>query len=192
MTTVKFCASCGSNLEVRAIDGEDRLACPECSFVHWGSYSVGVGALVVRDGKMLLVRRAQEPGKGYWTNPGGYIEQHEPIHSTIEREVKEEAGIEARTVGIVAVRDQPRDIHNVYIAFEMEYVGGEPVPDQYEVDGAGFFSPEEIAELNVAPFTKWLADIAFNGQTGGLEKDNENELQFRHAGLFKVPTGESR
>ncbi|MDF2659605.1 MAG: hypothetical protein K0Q94_2396 [Paenibacillus sp.] len=192
MTMVKYCASCGSNLEVRVIDGEERQACPNCSFVHWGSYSVGVGALVVRDGKMLLVRRAQEPGKGYWTNPGGYIEQHEPIHSTIEREVKEEAGVEARTVGIVAVRDQPRDIHNVYIAFEMEYVSGEPVPDQFEVDGAGFFSPEEIAGMNVAPFTKWLADIAFNGQTGGLEKDDENELQFRHAGLFKVPTRTSR
>ncbi len=128
-------------LETRDIGGGLRHACSECAFVHWGNYSVGVGALVVKDGKMLLVRRAQEPGKGYWTNPGGYIEQLELIHETIEREVLEEAGVQAAVKSIVAVRDQPRHIHNVYIAFAMEYLGGEPKPDGEEVDAAGFLQP---------------------------------------------------
>ncbi|PYI55219.1 NUDIX hydrolase [Paenibacillus flagellatus] len=190
MTTVRYCSTCGTKLETRTIDGVERLACssPDCSFVHWGSYSVGVGALLVRDGKVLLVRRAQEPGKGYWTNPGGYIEQHEPIETTIEREVEEEAGVVARAAGIVAVRDQPRDVHNVYIAFAMEYVSGEPKPDNREVDAAGFFGPEEMAEMNVAPFTRWLVDVALNGRSDGLERDERTELPIRHAGLFKVAT----
>lgn len=123
MSNVNFCSGCGARLEIRMIDGTERLACPSCSFVHWGSYSVGVGALLVKDGKVLLVRRAQNPGKGFWTNPGGYIEQYEQIQRTIEREVLEEAGVTGRATGIVAVRDQPRDIHNVYLAFAMEYVG---------------------------------------------------------------------
>ncbi|TMV51628.1 NUDIX hydrolase [Paenibacillus mesophilus] len=189
MSTVQYCSSCGTKLETRAIDGHDRIACPACPFVHWGSYSIGVGALLKKDGKVLLVRRAQDPGKGYWTNPGGYIEQHEPIQKTIEREVLEEAGVESRAVGILALRDQPRDIHNVYVAFEMEYVSGEPAPDNYEVDAAGFFSLEEMAAMNVAPFTKWLVNIALNGQNGGLEKDESNDLPLKNAGLFKVPTG---
>lgn len=188
MASVQFCSSCGTKLEKRAIDGEERLACPSCPFVHWGSYSIGVGALLKKDGKVLLVRRAQEPGKGYWTNPGGYIEQHEPIEKTIEREVAEEAGIEARAVGVLAVRDQPRDIHNVYIAFEMEYVSGEPTPDQFEVDAAGFFDAEEMASMNVAPFTRWLVNIALNGQTAGLEKDDATSLPLKQLGLFKVAT----
>ena len=99
----KFCITCGSALEKRDVDGAARMACTACSFVHWGSYSVGVGALVVKEEKVLLVRRAQEPGKGYWTNPGGYIEQLELITETIQREVKEEAGIDAVVRSVVAV-----------------------------------------------------------------------------------------
>ena len=91
---VKFCSSCGAAMETRDMDGTPRRACTQCSYVHWGSYSIGAGALVLKEGRMLLVRRAQEPGKGYWTNPGGYIEQMEPIEATIVREVLEECGIE--------------------------------------------------------------------------------------------------
>ncbi|RKN76039.1 NUDIX hydrolase [Paenibacillus ginsengarvi] len=188
MATVQYCSSCGTKLEKRTIDGDERLACPSCPFVHWGSYSIGVGALLKRDGKVLLVRRAQEPGKGFWTNPGGYIEQLEPIERTIEREVLEEAGIVSRAVGVLAVRDQPRDIHNVYVAFEMEYVSGEPTPDNYEVDAAGFFDAEEMAAMNVAPFTKWLVNIALNGEAAGLKKDEATELPLKQAGLFKIAT----
>lgn len=191
MSTVQYCSSCGTKLEVKRIDDQERLACPACPFVHWGSYSIGVGALLVKEGKVLLVRRAQEPGKGYWTNPGGYIEQHEQIQTTIEREVLEEAGITSRAVGILALRDQPRDIHNVYVAFEMEYISGEPTPDNYEVDAAGFFDAGEMASMNVAPFTKWLVDIALNGQSGGLVKDASDDPRLKSAGLFKVPTGSS-
>ncbi|GAA3399478.1 NUDIX hydrolase [Paenibacillus hodogayensis] len=189
MSTIQFCSSCGTKLEIRKIDDHDRLACPACPFVHWGSYSIGVGALLKKDGKVLLVRRAQEPGKGYWTNPGGYIEQHEQIHRTIEREVSEEAGIVSKAVGILALRDQPRDIHNVYVAFEMEYVSGEPTPDNYEVDAAGFFDQEEMEGMNVAPFTRWLVDIAFNGQGEGLQQVESDVPSLKQAGLFKVSTG---
>ncbi|MDF2721351.1 MAG: hypothetical protein K0Q59_1026 [Paenibacillus sp.] len=191
MSNVQFCSSCGTKLEIRPVDGTDRLACPSCSFVHWGSYSIGVGALLVKEDKVLLVRRAQDPGKGYWTNPGGYIEQHEPVQNTIEREVLEEAGVTARAVGILAVRDQPRDIHNVYLAFEMEYVSGEPTPDNFEVDAAGFYSLAEMADMNVAPFTKWLVNIALNGQYDGLMRDDNHGLSTKNAGFFKVPTVEA-
>jgi len=177
----KYCMSCGQPLEVRDIDGTPRSACTQCSFVHWGNYSVGVGALVTKDGKLLLVRRAQEPGKGYWTNPGGYIEQLEPIDETIRREVFEECGIRATVKSVVAVRDQPRSVHNVYIAFAMEYEGGDPTPDGVEVDDAGFYSVEEMEGMNVAPFTRWLADIAMNGRSEGLglDRDPKPPLQGR-------------
>ncbi len=188
--TANYCLSCGHALETRDVDGVDRRACPNCSFVHWGNYSIGVGALVVRDGKVLLVRRAQDPGKGYWTNPGGYIEQTEPIEETIAREVLEETGITARGKSVVAVRDLPRSIHNVYIAFAMEYVDGEPRPDHTEVDMAGFFGLEEMREMNVAAFTKWLVDIALNGKSSGLLYDKNPIVALDGHGLFRIPVGE--
>ncbi|MBD2868885.1 NUDIX hydrolase [Paenibacillus arenilitoris] len=182
----RFCMSCGHELETRDIDGTMRRACGSCSFVHWGSYSIGVGALVKKEDKLLLVRRAQEPGKGYWTNPGGYIEQLEPIRETIEREVLEECGVQATVKSVAALRDQPRGIHNVYIAFEMEYAGGEPTPDRVEVDAAGFFSLEEMEGMNVAPFTRWLVDVAFHGEGRGLKTDEAPVVPLPGYGLFRV------
>ncbi|SEM91961.1 NUDIX domain-containing protein [Paenibacillus sp. OV219] len=185
---INYCMTCGTPLAVRDVDGTPRSACTAegCNFVHWGNYSVGVGALVVRQEKVLLVRRAQEPGKGYWTNPGGYIEQHELIHETIRREVKEESGIDAEVRSVVAVRDHPRGIHNVYIAFAMDYVGGEPVPDGLEVDAAGFYSLQEMETMNVAGFTKWLVDVALHRSGEGLTEDKDPIVKFDGYGLFRV------
>lgn len=183
---VNYCSACGGKMETRDVGGTPRRACTQCSFVYWGNYSIGVGALVVNDGKVLLVRRAQEPGKGFWTNPGGYIEQLEPIEETIVREVREESGIEARVKGIIALRDQPRSIHNIYIAFEMDYVGGEPIPDGVEVDAAGFYSLDVIEAMNVAPFTQWLVDVALNGSMDGLAIDRNPVTSLNGNGLFRV------
>jgi ADP-ribose pyrophosphatase YjhB (NUDIX family) len=185
---INFCMSCGAPLALRDVDGTMRKGCTAdgCSFVHWGNYSIGVGALVMRDGKVLLVRRAQEPGKGYWTNPGGYIEQLEMIHESIKREVKEETGVDAEVRGIVAVRDLPRNIHNVYIAFAMDYVGGDPVPDGIEVDQAGFFCMQELETMNVAGFTRWLIDVALRSESDGLTEDKEPIIQMDGHGLFRV------
>ncbi|WP_240762262.1 NUDIX hydrolase [Paenibacillus thalictri] len=177
---------CGHPLELREIGGEERHACTACSFVHWGNYSIGVGALVLREEKVLLVRRAIQPGKGNWTNPGGYIEQHEPIEKTIVREVMEETGVTATVRGIVALRDQPRDIHNVYVAFAMDYVDGEPVPDGVEVDAAGFFSLEEMKQMQVAGFTQWLVDIAIHGDMQGLLPDKEPNAPFQGSGFSNL------
>ncbi|MBD2846759.1 NUDIX hydrolase [Paenibacillus sp. IB182496] len=169
---IKHCASCGGVMESRDMDGFPRKACPDCGYVHWGNYSVGVGALVLRENKLLLVRRAQEPGKGFWTNPGGYMEQTETIEETVCREVREEAGIEAQVRRIVGLRDQPRSIHNVYIAFAMDYISGEPRPDMTEVDAAGFYSRDEMETMHVAPFTRWLAQMAFEPSGSGLRTDD--------------------
>jgi ADP-ribose pyrophosphatase YjhB (NUDIX family) len=185
--------SCGEKLETRNIGGTDRRACTACDFVHWGNYSIGVGALVVKENKVLLVRRAQDPGKGNWTNPGGYIEQTEPIEQTIVREVLEETGIHATVKSVVAVRDQPRQIHNVYIAFAMEYVDGTPRPDGEEVDAAGFYSLEEMKELKVASFTQWLVDIALNGKLeDGLAVDQAPVVPLNGLGLFRVKARDNR
>lgn len=183
---------CGSKLERRVIGGEDRLACSNCEFVFWGSFSIGVGALVVRDHKVLLVRRAHNPGKGVWTNPGGYSEQTETIDVSVEREVLEETGVTAKVIDISAIRDQSRDTHNLYVAFAMEYVGGEPVADGQEVDAAGFFSIEEMERMNVASLTRWLVDVAVNRNGYALHVDDV-DLGYtgRHA-LFRVSRNELR
>ncbi|MEH7096524.1 NUDIX domain-containing protein [Neobacillus vireti] len=184
--SANFCLKCGTGLEFRDIGGTMRKACSRCDFIYWGDYSIGVGALVIKDEKFLLVKRAHNPGKGYWTNPGGYIEQLESIEDTIIREVEEESGIKAKIKGIMAIRDIPRNIHNLYVAFAMEYMDGIPRPDGVESDEAGFYSLEEIESMNVAPFTRWLIQVAYHGESKGLIKDNDPVVPIHDSILFKV------
>ncbi|GIP31746.1 NUDIX domain-containing protein [Paenibacillus sp. J2TS4] len=188
--SANYCISCGHFLETRNIGGTERFACPCCDYVYWGNYSVGVGAMVVKDNKVLLVRRAQEPGKGNWTNPGGYIEQMELIEQTVAREVLEETGVKARATSVIAIRDLPSSIHDIYIVFAMEYMGGQPKPDGMEVDAAGFFSLEEMKTMKVAGLTQWIVDSAMNAASSGLLIDKEPVVPLNGSGLFRVAVTE--
>jgi 8-oxo-dGTP diphosphatase len=54
---------------------------------------VGVGAIIMREAKMMIVKRANEPAKGLWSVPGGVVELGEHLHDAIKREVNEETGL---------------------------------------------------------------------------------------------------
>src|SRR2546427_11810025 len=58
--------------------------------------TVGVGAFLVRERDLLVVRKTYGPSKGLWTIPSGYVERHESIVQSVEREVKEETNIVGR------------------------------------------------------------------------------------------------
>lgn len=182
-----FCMKCGHKMETRNLNGTDREACTACDFVFWGNFSIGVGALVVKNGKILLVHRAESPGKGHWTNPGGYSEQLERIEETVVREVFEETGVTSRVKSVVAIRDLPHKVHNIYIAFMMEYIEGEPKPDGVEVDRAGFYNLSEMETMDVDVFSLWLYDIALNSETGGLILDENPIASLSERSFFRVP-----
>ena len=55
---------------------------------------VGIGAIIICDGKILLEKRKNDPGKGKWSVPGGLVELGENIEQTVLREVREETGLE--------------------------------------------------------------------------------------------------
>lgn len=67
---------------------------------------VGVGAVAVLDGRVLLVRRGSEPLKGHWTLPGGMLEVGETMAEGVVREVREETGVEVEPIELVEVLDR--------------------------------------------------------------------------------------
>ncbi len=66
---------------------------------------VGVGAVIVRDGKILLVRRASDPGRGKWSIPGGLVELGESTYEALVREVKEECGLDVEVDRLIDIMD---------------------------------------------------------------------------------------
>ena len=170
---VKFCQECGSPLVEALLGGRQRPNCQTCGYIHYGLHSIGVGGLVVRGDRVLLIQRAQTPGKGRWTIPGGYVEHDEVMDQAVVREVYEETGIETEVERLYAVRQRvtPTD-SNVYFVFKLRQTGGEVSTDQNpepeEIAQVGFYSIQEMDKLpNLADFTRHLILID-RAQPGGL------------------------
>ena len=92
---------------------------------------VGVGALIVCDGKILLEKRKNDPGKGKWSIPGGLVELGENIEQTVIREVKEETGLEVEKpehIDVVdnVVQDEDNKVryHFVIVDYFVKLKGG--------------------------------------------------------------------
>lgn len=67
---------------------------------------VGVGAIIIENGKILLEKRKNEPGRGKWTIPGGIVELGESLEQTVQREVREETGLEVEKPELIDVVNQ--------------------------------------------------------------------------------------
>ena len=95
--TVKFCSRCGTRLDVGPVDGEhrDRAACVACGFIAYINPRLVVTTIpVLDDGRVMLLRRAIEPGYGAWAQPGGFLEADETAIQGAVRETQEETGLE--------------------------------------------------------------------------------------------------
>ncbi len=121
-----------------------------------------VGAIVIRDDKVLLVKRSKPPGKGLWAIPGGRVELGETLKEAAEREVKEEAGIIIRakspvyTFDVIQRDDQGRiRFHYVIVDLLADYVSGKPNPSSDACE-ACWVTPQELEELPVSQTTREL------------------------------------
>lgn len=95
----RFCPICAASFESRLLKaGEpERLVCTGCSFVFYLDPKLAVGTIIRDDaGRVVLVRRAIEPGYGKWVFPGGYVDRGEEVRVAAVREAREETGLDIR------------------------------------------------------------------------------------------------
>lgn len=96
MKTFNYCPSCGSKEIV--FDGMKEFTCGACSFTYFQNIAAAVGTILVCEGKIVLIRRKQEPGKGLLDLPGGFVDPEETAEEAAKREIREELKIDVDTL----------------------------------------------------------------------------------------------
>jgi ADP-ribose pyrophosphatase YjhB (NUDIX family) len=118
--------------------------CSRCGRVTYENAKPCAGALVVRRGKLLLVRRGVAPYRGWWDIPGGYLEADEHPVAGARREIREETGLRIRIRRLLGVyldrRERPHTLNFYYLAAA---IGGRERPSDDAVELA-WFGPREL------------------------------------------------
>jgi ADP-ribose pyrophosphatase YjhB (NUDIX family) len=138
----RFCPVCGSSLEPRVLKVTEptRLVCtrPSCGFIFYLDPKVAVGTVIrMPDDRIVLVRRAIEPGYGKWVFPGGYVDRGEEITLAAIREAREESGLDVRIDRLINIYSYAGRAP-IVIVYAATWLGGELVVDDEGLEGRMF------------------------------------------------------
>lgn len=149
----RFCPRCASPV----VHGSERTTCHECGFISYANPAPTACALVVADGRgLLLARRGVEPFAGLWDIPGGYVHESEHPLDALHRELFEETGLGIEPVKFFGIwmdqygpePDAPWTLNMYWIARPL---GGELRPAD-DVSELGWFSPHELPAVDETAF----------------------------------------
>ncbi len=115
---INFCSACGSAVELRCPDDDDRLRhiCVTCGTIHYQNPKMVIGSIPEWEDKVLLCRRAIEPRHGLWTLPGGFMENGETTTAAAIRETLEEANARIAVGDLYSMYSLPY-INQVHMLF---------------------------------------------------------------------------
>ncbi len=143
----RHCFSCGGKAITRFVEGRNRHTCESCNNILYANPSPASAVLLIQQGRILLVKRALEPQKGFWALPAGFQESDETPEAAARREMYEETGLIA---GKLQLFDLVYNDHNplkpVNVAvFLAEEAQGNPVAGD-DVSELGFFPVDQLPQ----------------------------------------------
>lgn len=145
---VNYCPRCGTSVVLEQCFGQIRPVCPQCGWIHFVDPKVAAAVLVEQEGRVLLVRRVNEPFRGLWTLPAGFINGGEDPAEAAARECLEETGLVVqvrRVLDIISGKEHPRGADFV-IVYQASIIGGEIKPDD-DADAVEWFGRESLPPL---------------------------------------------
>jgi len=163
MHKYQFCPKCGGGLKPK---NSSLLVCGVCSYHFYQNSKPTASAVIVKDGKMLLGKRAIEPSMGKWNVPGGFLNLGEDPRDCAKRETREETGLVVEIgeiIGIFMDTYGPGKDSTLNIAYLATVVGGKEKTDD-DLSELKWFSPNELPkemafECNVKMLNAWQRSI---------------------------------
>lgn len=158
-----FCPKCGGRLRAETLAEQDKPRCERCHFVFYQNPIVGVAAILLKDGKVLLGKR-NHSYKGLWCVPCGYVEWKEKVEDACKREFQEETGliVELKKVYAVHSNFHNPEQHTVGVWYLAEQVGGQLRAGD-DLSDVAFFGFKELPDLAFPTDRKVLDQLAAEG-----------------------------
>src|SRR6516164_5381705 len=147
---------------------------------------VGVGAIVVDKGRVLMVKRGHAPHRGQWSIPGGMLELGERLGQAAEREAREETGVEVEATDLLGVferilldRKERTRYHYVLVDFLCRRTGG-VLRAAADADEARWFRPQQLEKLELAADTRDVIRLAIEKAAQAAGETTRTRSGSRH------------
>jgi NAD+ diphosphatase len=159
--THRFCGRCAT--PTGRVDGERCMRCPACGLTAYPRIAPAVIVLVRRGGEVLLARGARFP-LPFYSTLAGFVEVGESLEQTVEREIREEVGVEVANVRYFGSQPWPFP-HSLMVGYTADWAGGDIRIDENEIVDAQWFRADALPaippRLSIARslIDAWLADL---------------------------------
>jgi NAD+ diphosphatase len=164
--THQFCGACGT--PTLGKPNERARQCPGCGLTQYPRIAPAVMALVRKRDELLLAR-SPHFAPGMHSALAGFVEPGESLEQCLQREVREEVGIEVGNLRYFSSQPWPFP-HSLMIAFNCDYAGGEITPDPSEIEAAGWFDLDHLPILpNRVSIARRLIDATIASMRAGRE-----------------------
>lgn len=150
---MRYCPRCAAPLVTRPVGDKLRRCCSQCDFIYFTDPKVGVGALVIEQGRILLVRRAMTPERGKWSIPAGFLDYGDDPRETAVEEVRQETNLQVEITELLDVYHNPQALQeggaSVFILYRARLIGGRLAAGD-DASEAAFFAPDSLPILAFA------------------------------------------
>jgi NAD+ diphosphatase len=143
----RFCPRCGTPAGHAGEGIERHLACPACRYVKYDNPLPTTIGLVEADGRLLLLRRADEPQRGWWDTVGGFVAAGESAEQAMLREAREEIGVDVRIERLLGTYSSvygDTGLQTLGVAFLCRLAGDGPLRISEESTEHAWFAPDAL------------------------------------------------
>jgi len=145
---IVFCPRCANRVGREVRFGRMRPVCPQCGWIYFADPKVAAAVLIEQEGRVLLVRRINDPFRGLWTMPAGFVDAGEDPSEAARRECAEETGLLVRVTRVVDVvpgREHERGADFI-VVYQAEVLSGEITPGD-DADAVEWFPRSALPPL---------------------------------------------